>query len=102
MLGDAAARGSKFLSVAVTVVPVYWTLIQLATYTTADGKSLTDEAKAILYHPVTILLIAYGTAYASVPDGAAITQSLAVISAVAYYVFVLHPEMGEKYFNTKK
>ena len=102
MLAHAVSSGGKVAAVAVALVPMYWTMTQLKSLTTEDGKMLTDEAKNILNHPVTILLMAYGTAYASIGDGAAATQSLAVISAVAYYMFVLHPEIGKKYFDFHK
>lgn len=102
MLGSAISSGGKVVSVAVALVPMYWTIIQLKTLKTSDGKSLTDDGKTLLEHPFTIFLLAYGTAYASIGDGTAVTQSLVVISAVAYYVFVLHPEIGKKYFDIKE
>ena len=101
MLRGAVSSGGKVISLAVALVPMYWTILQLRTLKTEDGRELTDEAKHLLHNPVTLLLLAYGTAYAAIGDGAAVTQSLVVLGAVIYYVFILHPEIGKKYFDIK-
>jgi hypothetical protein len=102
MLGKTVSSTGKLAAVAVALVPMYWTFAQLTTLKTEDGRVLTDDAKKLLHNPITIFIMAYGTAYAAIGDGPAVTQSLAVISAILYYIFVLHPEIGKKYFDTEK
>lgn len=102
MLGNLVSGGGKTISVMVALIPVYWTMTQLTTLQSRDGKALTPMAKELLFHPVGVFLVAYGTAYAAIGDGPAVTQSLVILSVLAYYIFVLHPEIGKKYFDVQE
>lgn len=86
------ARGSKIVTVLTALIPLYWTIMQVDTVLTAEGQKLAR-------HPLIILAISYGTAYAATGDGPATAQSLLLVMLVTYYIMTLHPEIVEKYFK---
>lgn len=93
-LGGQAAYGARVVAVIVSLLPLYLTLKTLK-----EAPFLTKEGRDLVDHPVTIALIAYGTGYSVLGDAAATLNAMVALVIGAFYVFVLRPDLGARYFT---
>ena len=93
-LGVQLSHGARLIAVIVSLLPLYLTLASIK-----DAPFLTDLGREMVYHPISIILIAYGTAYAAIGDAGATIKSMSLLLGVLSYIFVLQPHIAYEYFD---
>jgi hypothetical protein len=86
----------KVIAVTVAILPIYMIIGSIQ-----ETPFLTKESQDLLKHPISMILIAYGTGYAALGDSVATINSLIVLLVCGFYALVLRPDIGSKYIDTK-
>ena len=92
MIASTLSTSGRVVVAVVALIPLYLTIQHL-------HEQLTTEGRRILHHPVTILALAYGTAYGHLGDPARTLQTVTIVTIAAYYAFIVSPDIGARYFN---
>ena len=93
-LGAQLTYSARVIAVLVSLLPLYLTLS-----TIKDAPFLSQKGRDITSNPIVILLIAYGTGFAALGDPSATLNAMLALVVMACYIFVLRPDLGERYFD---
>ena len=96
LLGNQFAYGARVIAVIVSLLPLYLTITAMR-----DAPFLSQAGREVISHPISIALIAYGTGYAALGDATTTLNSMFAVVIAICYMFVVRPDIGDKYFDTK-
>ena len=96
LFGNQLAYGARVIAVIVSLLPLYLTITAMK-----NAPFLSQTGREVVSHPISIALIAYGTGYAVLGDAAATLNSMIALIIVICYMFIVRPDIGDRYFDTK-
>ena len=96
LFGSQLAYSARVVAVLVSLLPLYLTITAMK-----DAPFLSQTGREVISHPISIALIAYGTGYAALGDAATTLNSMFALVVAMCYMFIVRPDIGDKYFDTK-